>query len=70
MRNDGKDDVLITVYLEIESIRTIHTALPKLVENSKAQGAPIIGILLTPESTHRPYGADILADHGEYREWG
>jgi hypothetical protein len=41
----------------------------KLVANAKDQGTPIVGVLITPESTFAPYQKDIGGERGEWREW-
>jgi hypothetical protein len=40
-----------------------------LLENTKAKGYPIVGVLVTPLSTHLPYAKEILGKRGEYGEW-
>lgn len=40
------------------------------LEETKAQGYPIAGVLLTPISTHENYASQIAARTGEYGEWG
>ena len=39
-------------------------------EDTKAQGYPMAGILLTPISTHQPYASQVSGRGGEYGEWG
>jgi hypothetical protein len=40
-----------------------------ILEDTKSKGYPITGLLVTPISTHMPYGRDIVGKRGEYSEW-
>lgn len=42
----------------------------RAMEDTKAQGYPIAGVLLTPISTHEKYASEIAGRSGEYGEWG
>jgi hypothetical protein len=41
----------------------------EIYEMTKAKNQPITSVLLTPVSTHQPYGRTILSKTGEYSEW-
>jgi len=42
----------------------------RTMEDTKAQGYPIAGVLLTPLSTHEKYASQIAGRTGDYGEWG